>query len=72
MTEFTCKKCDKDFTAEWDFGDAVTCPHCDTQWETDYEESWDGIQGPWLTIEKKSSLSEEASEAVIEQRGCKY
>lgn len=50
-TEFTCPECETDFEADWSFGDDVTCPHCGTVWETDYDESWDGIMGPWITGE---------------------
>lgn len=47
--DFECKKCDKEFTVDWDYGDEVTCPHCGTVWETDYEENWDfNMSGPWL------------------------
>ena len=53
--EFTCKGCEKDFETEWTFGDEVTCPHCQTTWETDYEEDWNmNISGPWLVKEISS------------------
>lgn len=48
VCEFTCPECEKDFKAEWSFGDNVTCPHCQRKFETDYEESCDDIQGPWI------------------------
>lgn len=52
MSDFTCKKCNEDFKSEWNFGDEVTCPHCKTKFETDYEEDCDmNISGPWLTKE---------------------
>lgn len=50
---FECMKCDKDFTAEWNFGDDVTCTHCNIRFETDYDTNEDDdINGPWL-VQKK-------------------
>jgi hypothetical protein len=49
-TGFTCKECQADFEVDWNFDD-VTCPGCLTRFRTDYDESDDGICGPWLAEE---------------------
>ena len=52
--ELTSLKCDKDFETKWSFGKDVTCPHCKTTWETDWDtDADDNVSGPWITHEKK-------------------
>jgi DNA-directed RNA polymerase subunit N (RpoN/RPB10) len=35
--EFHCYKCGEHFSARWDPGDNVRCPHCGQDWTTDYD-----------------------------------
>lgn len=49
--DFVCLACRKEFTAKygaWESPD-VTCPHCGTSFETDYDINYDeDVSGPWL------------------------
>lgn len=52
--EFTCKVCGSEFSHEWTFGDNVTCPHCKTEWKTDYDiNEEEDVTGPWLSGQAK-------------------
>lgn len=52
---FFCKKCEDQFECDWTFGADVTCAHCGTVWETDWDtNSDDDISGPWLTTPREA------------------
>lgn len=45
-----CAACDLTFgLPEFPFGSNVQCPHCGAVMETDFDESVDGLLGPWAT-----------------------
>lgn len=53
MSDFVCKKCDAEFTTgEFPFGDDVTCPHCGTVFETDWDYVDEDSMAAWLVREK--------------------
>lgn len=56
MYSLTCPVCNEDFEIdEFPFGSNVACTHCGTELETDYEEDYDNIYGPFVTgVAKKN------------------
>jgi len=51
MSEFDCRKCGKEFEAEFPFGDDVTCPHCGTRYSTDWDYVDEDSMVAWLVEE---------------------
>ena len=55
FVEFVCDECGKEFEVDgWTRCDDVTCPFCHTVFETDCDETIDGIMGPWLLAPRQS------------------
>ena len=48
--EFFCKACANEFAADWQTGALITCPRCQTVFETGWQFTDKGqLLGPWLT-----------------------
>ncbi len=61
--EFTCPQRGQWFEAEWSFGEDVTCPHCGTEWETDYDvDIEDNVSGPWISAEGKKDAQSDGEQ----------
>jgi GTP cyclohydrolase I len=51
MVRADSPRCGKEFSADFPYADGVTCPHCGTVWETDWEEHYDSMNA-WITVER--------------------
>lgn len=53
MPSFECPVCKQEFVCDEPYGRDVTCPHCKTQLETGFDESYDvetGEESQWSWI----------------------
>jgi len=50
--EWECEECGHENISPTVWGEGVTCEKCQTEYETDWEEHWDGVDN-WIVCRKE-------------------